>query len=218
MAIPKIMRQEEQVLLSTGLLEYPLSPLTLQETTLLDGPSSPSDCLIPACENLSLAPFVGPVSPRPVSPKSITPPSVPAVELGSDTPPSHNVPATIAPTSLAEINPHWESLPHVREVNAPALIEFKSFEQEKLDPVTGKIIRTHVIFPVVIPKDKDNACISVPPLLEAEGQINSVVPSPSPAIVDESTSTRSGRADERRCRSCTTFALAPNTDTDTDVP
>ena len=171
MAIPKITRQEEHVLLSTGLLEYPLSPLTLQETALLDGPSSPSDCLIPACENLSLAPFVGPVSPspKPISPKPVPSPSVPAVpldELGSDTPPSQDVPATIAPTSLAEINPHWESLPHVREVNAPALIKFKSFEQEKLDPMTGKIIRTRVIFPVVIPKDKDNACILVPPLSE----------------------------------------------------
>ena len=174
MAIPKIMRQEEQVLLSMGLLDYPLSPLTLQETALLDGPSSPSDCLIPVCENLSLAPFTGSVSPKPSLLSSV--PAAPSDELGSDEPPSHEVPDAIAPKSLAQVDPHWESLSKVKEVTAPAIIEFKTYEKEELDPSTGKIVRTRVIYPVITPKE--NNCISIPPLLEAKGQVNSLVPSP----------------------------------------
>ena len=176
MAIPKITRHEEQVLLSTGLLDFPLSPLTLQETALLDGPSSPSDCLIPACENLSLAPFTGPSSPKLILLPSV--PAAPSDELGSDVPPSHKVSNTIAPKSLAQIDPHWESLPKVKEVTVPTIIEFKTYEKEELDPSTGKIVRTHVIYPVITPKEKESDCISVPPLSEAKGQVNSLVPSP----------------------------------------
>ena len=137
MAIPKITQEEEQVLLTTGLLDYPLSPLTLQETALLDGPSSPSDTLIPTCEKLSLAPFMGSGS---VSPRPIPPPSVPAAEPGSDTLPSRDVPDIVAPKSLSQVNSHWEAMPHVREVLAPATIKFKTHEIEELDPTTGKII------------------------------------------------------------------------------
>ncbi len=190
MAIPKITRCEEQVLLSTGLLEFPLSPLTLQETALLDGPSSPSDCLIPACESLSLAPFTGSVSPKPKFLLSV--PATPSDELGSDVPPSHEVPDNIAPKSLAQVDPHWETFPKVKEVTAPATIEFKTFEKEELDPSTGKIVHTRVIYPVITPKEKEKDCISVPPLLEAKGQINSLVPSPlamNPVYIDGSIST-----------------------------
>ncbi len=174
MAVPKITRKEEQVLLSTGLLDFPLSPLTLQETALLNRPSSPSDCLIPACENLSLAPFTGPSSPKPALLPSV--PANPSVELGSDVPPSHEVPETIAPKSLVQVNPYWESLPKVKEVTTPAVIEFKTFEKEELDHSTGKIIHTHVICPVITPRDKESSCISVPPLSEAKGQVNSLMP------------------------------------------
>ena len=177
MAIPKITRKEEQVLLSTGLLDFPLSPLTLQEMALLDGPSSPSDCLIPACENLSLAPFTGPSSPKPALLPSV--PAYPSDKLGSDVPPSLEVPETIAPKSLAQINPYWESLPKAKEVTAPAVIEFKTFEKEELDPSTGKIVCTHVIYPVITPRDKESSCILVPPLSAAEGQVNSLMPCPS---------------------------------------
>ncbi len=189
MAIPKITRQEEQVLLLTGLLDFPLSPLTLQETALLDRPSSPSDCLIPACEKLSLAPFTGSVSPKPIL--SLSVPAAPSDELGSDVLPSHEVPDVIAPKSLAQINPHWETLPHVREVTVPATIEFKSHEKEELDPVTSKIVHTCVIYPIIIPKEKESVCISVPPLSEAKGQINLLVPSPlavKPVNIDGNTS------------------------------
>ncbi len=189
MAIPKITRQEEQVLLSMGLLDFPLSPLTLQEMALLDGPSSPSDSLIPACEKLSLAPFTGSSS---VSPQPILSPSVPAApsdELGSDVPPTQDVPNIIAPKSLAQVNSHWETMPHVREVSAPATIEFKSHEKEELDPVTGKIVRTCIIYPIIIPKEKESVCISVPPLSAAKGQLNSLAPSPlAVKSVDSNTS------------------------------
>ncbi len=189
MAIPKITRQEEQVLLSTGLLDFPLS-LTLQETALLDGPSSPSDSLIPACEKLSLAPFTGSGS---VSPQLILSSSVPATpsdELGFDVPPTQDVPNIIAPKTLAQVNSHWETMPHVREVSTPATIEFKSHEKEELDPVTGKIVRTRIIYPIIIPKEKENVCISVPPLLAAKGQLNSLAPSPlATKSVDSNTST-----------------------------
>ncbi len=190
MAIPKITRQEEQVLLSTGLLDFPLSPLTLQETALLDGPSSPSDCLIPACEKLSLTPFTGSVSPKLILSPSV--PAAPSDKLGSDVLPSHEVPDIIAPKSLAQVHPHWETLPQVREVTAPATIEFKSHKKEELDPVTGKIVRTRVIYPIIIPKEKESTCISVPPLSEAKGQLNSLVPSPlavKPVNIDSNTST-----------------------------
>ena len=130
MAIPKITRQEEQVLLLMGLLDFPLSPLTLQETALLDRPSSPSDCLIPVCENLSLTPFTGSASPKPILLPSV--PATPSDELGSDVPPSHKVPNAIAPKSLAQIDPHWESLPKVKEVTAPAIIEFKTYKKRSL--------------------------------------------------------------------------------------
>ncbi len=176
MAVPKITRKEEQVLLLTGLLDFPLLPLTLQETALLDRPSSPSDCLIPACENLSLAPFTSPLSPKPALLSSV--PANPSVELGSDVPPSHEVPETITPKSLAQINPYWESLPKVKEVTAPAVIEFKTFEKEELDPSMGKIIHTHVIYPVITPRDKESSCIPVPPLSETKGQVNSLMPCP----------------------------------------
>ncbi len=175
MAIPKITREEEQVLLMTGLLDFPLSPLTLQETALLDGPSSPSDVLIPACEKLTLAPFMGSGS---VSPQPIRPPSVPAVpsdKLGSDNPPTHDVPDAMAPKSLTQIDSHWEAMHHVREVSAPTTIEFKTHEIEELDPETGKIIRTHVIYPII--KEKENV-ISVHPLSDVKGELNSLTPSP----------------------------------------
>ncbi len=193
MAIPKITRREEQVLLSTGLLDYLLSPLTLQETALLDGPSSPSNCLIPACEGLSLAPFTGSVSP-----KLKLLPSVPATssdEQGSDVPPSHEVPDNIAPKSLAQVNPHWETFPKVKEVTAPATIEFKTFEKEELNPSTGRMIHTRVIYPIITPKiskETESDCILVPLLLEAKGQLNSLVLSLLTAksvCVDGSTST-----------------------------
>ncbi len=190
MAIPKITRQEEQVLLSMGLLDFPLSPLTLQETALLDGPSSPSNCLIPVCENLSLAPFTGSVSPKLILLPSV--PAAPSDELGSDVLPSHEVPDVIAPKSLAQIDPHWETLPEVKEVTVPATIEFKSYEKEELDPSTGKIVCTRVIYPVITPKEKESVCISVPPLSEAKGQVNSLVPSPlavKPVHIDGITST-----------------------------
>ena len=119
MAIPKITREEEQVLLSMGLLDFPLSPLTLQEMALLDGPSSPSDVLVPACEKLSLAPFMGSGS---VSPQPIQPPSVPAAEPGSNILPSRDVPDIVAPKSLSCVSSHWEAMPHVREVSAPTTI------------------------------------------------------------------------------------------------
>ena len=172
MAIPKITQEEEQVLLSTGLLDFPLSPLTLQEMALLDGPSSPSDVLIPACEKLSLAPFMGS---RSVSPQPISSPSVPAVKLGSDTLPSQDVPDIVAPKSLSCVSSHWEAMPHVREVSAPAIIEFKSHEIEELDPETGNIIQTRVIYPII--KEKENV-ISVPPLSDVKGELSSLTPSP----------------------------------------
>ena len=177
MAIPKITRKEEQVLLLTGLLDFPLSPLTLQETALLDRPSSPSDCLISACKNLSLAPFTSPSSLKPALLPSV--PTDPSDKLGSDAPPSLEVPETIAPKLLAQVNPYWESLPKVKEVTAPAVIEFKTFEKEELDPSTGKIVHTRVIYPVITPRDKESPCISVPSLSAAEGQVNSLTPCPS---------------------------------------
>ncbi len=175
MAIPKITREEEQVLLTTGLLDFPLSPLTLQETALLDGPSSPSDVLIPACEKLTLAPFMGSgsVSPRPIRPPSV--PAAPSDELGSDNPLTRDVPDTVAPKSLTQIDSHWEAMPHVREVSAPTTIEFKTHEIEELDPETGKIIRTRVIYPII--KEKENV-ISIPPLSDVKGELNSLAPSP----------------------------------------
>ncbi len=174
MAIPKITHKEEEVLLTMGLLEFPLSPIMLQETVLLDGPPSPSDSLIPACEHLSLAPFIGPSSPK----LELLPPvpANPPVELGSDVPPTHEVPENVAPTSLALINPEWESLPKVKEVTTPSIIEFKSFEKEELDPSMGVLTRTRVIYPVIIPRE--NSCISVPPLLGTAGQVNSLMPCP----------------------------------------
>ena len=83
----------------------------------------------------------------------------------------------MAPKSLLQVNSHWEAMPHVREVSAPATIEFKSHEIEELDPVTGKIIRTHVIYPIIKEKEKENV-ISVPPLSDVKGELNSLVPSP----------------------------------------
>ncbi len=178
MAIPKITREEEQVLLSTGLLDFPLSPLTFQEVALLDGPSSPSESLISTCEKLSLAPFTdsGSVSPQPILPLSV--PAALSDELGSDALPTQDIPDIVALKSLSQADSHWEAMPHVREVSAPTTIEFKSHEIEELDPVTGKIIRTRIIYPIIIPKEKENACISVPPLSETAGEINSLVPSP----------------------------------------
>ncbi len=80
-------------------------------------------------------------------------------------------------------------MPHVREVSAPARIEFKSHEIEELDPTTGKIIQTRVIYPIIIPKE-ENVCISVPPLSETKGELNSLVPSPlATKSVDGNTST-----------------------------
>ena len=182
MAIPKITQEEEQVLLMTGLLDFPLSPLTLQETALLDGPSSPSDILIPACEKLSLAPLMGSGS---VSPQPISPPLVPAIEPGSDTLPSRDVPNIVAPKSLSCVSSLWEAMPHVREVSAPATIEFQSHEIEELDPETGKIIRTRVIYPII--KEKENV-ISIPPLSDIKGELNSLAPSPL-AVKSEDSST-----------------------------
>ncbi len=83
-------------------------------------------------------------------------------------------------------------MPHVREVTAPATIEFKSHEKEELDPVTGKIVRTRIIYPIITPKEKESTCISVPPLSEAKGQLNSLVPSPlaiKSVTIDGNTST-----------------------------
>ena len=190
MAIPKITRKEEEVLLSTGLLEFPLLPLMLQETVLLDGPSSPSDCLIPACERWSLTLFIGPSSPKPEL--SLPVPANLPIELGSDVPPTHEVLKTIAPNSLALINPDWASLPKVKEVTTPSIIEFKTYEKEELDPSMGKIIQTRVIYPVITPRDKDNSCILVPPFLETKGQVNYLVPcllAARPARVDGTSST-----------------------------
>ena len=188
MAIPKITREEEQVLLSTGLLDFPLSPLILQEMALLDGPSSPSDSLVPAYEKLSLAPFMdsGSVSPQPILSPSV--PATPLDELGSDTLPTQDVPDIVAPRSLSQVNSHWEAMPHVREISAPATIEFKSHEIEELDPVTSKIIRTRVIYPII--KEKESVCISVPPLSETKGELNSLAPPPlAMTSVDGNTST-----------------------------
>ncbi len=189
MAIPKITQKEEEVLLLTGLLDFPLSPLTLQETALLDRPSSPSNCLIPACESLSLAPFTGPSSPKPDVLLSV--PANPPIELGSDIPPTHGVPETIAPKLLAQINPYWESLPKVKEVTAPSVIEFKTYGKEELDPSTGKIFHTRVIYPIITPRDKESSCILVPPFSETKGQLNSLVPCPlaaKPVRVDRTSS------------------------------
>ncbi len=130
-----------------------------------------------ACESLSLAPFTGSVSPKPNLLPSV--PATPSDELGSDVPPSHEVPDVIAPKkSLAQIDSHWETLSKVKEVTAPATIEFKTFEKEELDPSTGRIVHTCVIYPVITPKEKESDCISIPPLSEAKGQVNSLVPSP----------------------------------------
>ena len=223
MAIPKITHKEEEVLLSTGLLDFPLSPLTLQKMALLDGPSSPSDCLIPACEHWSLAPFVGPSSPK--LELSLLVPTNLLVELGSDIPPTHEVPETIAPKSLALINPDWASLPKVKEVTTPSIIEFKTYEKEELDPSMGKIIQTRVIYPVITLRDKENSCISVPPFLETKGQVNSLTSCPlaaRPAHADRMSSANtpcrpggaySGHIDERHCclRRCC-IAFAPDAD------
>ncbi len=190
MAIPKITHKEEEVLLSTGLLDFPLSPLTLQEMALQDGPSSPSDCLIPACERWSLAPFIGPSSPKLDLLPSV--PTNPPVELGSDVPPTHELPKTIAQKSLAQINPDWETLPKVKEVTTPSLIKFKTYEKEELDPSTGRIIHTRVIYPVITPRDKENSCISVPPFSEPKGQVNSLTPCPlaaRPVLIDRTSLT-----------------------------
>ncbi len=185
MAIPKITREEEQVLLSMGLLDFPLSLLTLQEMALLDGPSSPSDVLVPAYQNLSLTPFMGSGSVTPQPKLSPSVPATPSAELGSDGSPTCDVPDSIAPKSLARVDSHWEAMPHVREVTSPATIKFQTHEIEELDPQTGKIIRTRVIFPIIIPKEKET-CISVPPLPAAQGQLNSLTPSPSvaPSVVN----------------------------------
>ncbi len=177
MAIPKITHKEEEVLLSMGLLEYPLSPLTLQEMVLLDGPTSPSDCLIPVCERWSLAPFVGSSSPKPEL--SMPVPTNPSVELGSNVPPMHKVPESIAPKSFSLISSDWECLPKMKEVTAPSIIEFKSCEKEEFDPSTGKVTRIRVIYPIITPRYKENSCISVPPLLESVGQLNSLTSCPS---------------------------------------
>ncbi len=171
MAVPKIIREEEAVLLVTGLLKYPLSPMTLQEMALLDGPPSPSDALIPACERLSLAPFLSPSTPKPEMSSPV--PANPMVEQGSDEPSTHNVLEVVAPTSLTTIDPSWESLPKIQEVTTPSIIEFRSYEKEELDPSTGFLTRTRVIYPVVILKENNNPCISVLPLSATIGQVNS---------------------------------------------
>ncbi len=145
------------------------------------------------CESLSLAPFTGSVSPKPKLSPLV--PATPSDELGSDVPPSHEVPDNVAPKSLAQIDPHWATLPKVKEVTAPATIKFKSFEKEELDPSTGKIIHTLVIYPIITPKtpkETEGDCILIPPLLEAKGQLNLLVPSPSAVksvYIDGSTST-----------------------------
>ena len=113
--------------------------------------------------------------------KPIQPPSVPAApfdELGSDNPPTRDVPDIVAPRSLTQVDSHWEAMPHVREVFAPATIEFKTHEIEELDPTTGKIIQTRVIYPIIKEKEKENV-ISVPPLSDIKGELNSLAPSPS---------------------------------------
>ncbi len=181
MAVPKITREEEAVLLTTGLLKYPLSPMTLQEMALLDGPPSPSDALIPACERLSLAPFLGPSTPKPEMSSPV--PANPVVEQGSNEPPTHDVPEVVAPTSLATIDPSWESLPKIQEVTTPSIIEFQSYEKEELDPSTGFLTRTCVIYPVVILKE--NPCISVPPLSATIGQVNSFESCPPTSEPDD---------------------------------
>ena len=213
MAIPKITREEEQVLLSTGLLDFPLSPLTLQETALLDGPSSPSDSLVPAYEKLSLGPFMdsGTVSPQPI--QSLSVPVTPSDELGSDTLPTKDVPDIVAPRSLTQVDSHWEAMPHVREVSAPATIKFQSHEIEELDPITGKIIRTSVIFPIIIPKEKENTCISVPLLLATKGELNSLAPSPLATKIEDGNTSMTTTP-----RGLPTPLLTPSADRVTPVP
>ncbi len=76
-----------------------------------------------------------------------------------------------------QVDSHWEAMPHVREVSAPATIEFKTHKIEELDPTTGKIIRTRVIYPIIKEKEKENV-ISVPPLSDIKGELNSLAPSP----------------------------------------
>ncbi len=74
----------------------------------------------------------------------------------------------------------------------PAVIEFKTYKKEELDPSTGKIVRTRVIYPIITPKEKESDCIWIPPLSEAKGQLNSLVPSPlavKPVHVDGTTLT-----------------------------
>ncbi len=90
-----------------------------------------------------------------VSPRPIQPPSVPATEPGSDTLPSRDVPNIVASKSLSCVSSYWEAMPHVREVSVPTTIEYKSHEIEELDPETGKIIRTRVIYPII--KEKENS-------------------------------------------------------------
>ncbi len=145
--------------------------------------------LSPACEKLSLAPFTGPgsVSPQPIQPPSV--PAAPSDELGSDTLPTQDIPDIVAPKSLSQVDSHWEAMPHVREVSAPATIEFKSHEIEEFDPITGKIIRTRVIYPIIKEKEQENVCILVPPISELKGELNSLVPTPlAIKSVDGSTS------------------------------
>ena len=183
MAVPKITREEEAVLLATGLLKYPMSPMTFQEMALLDGPPSPSDALIPACEHLSLAPFLGPSTPKPELSSPV--PADPVVEHGSDETPTHDVPEAVAPISLATIDPYWESLPKVQEIVTPSIIEFQSYEKEELDPSTGFLTRIRIIYPVVTPKDNDDPCILVPPILATTGQVNSLESCPPTSEPDD---------------------------------
>ncbi len=133
MAVPKITREEEAVLLATGLLKYPMSPMTFQETALLDRPPSPSDALIPVCERLSLAPFLGPSTPKPELSSPV--PADPVVEQGSDEPPTHDVPEAVAPISLATIDPYWESLPKVQEIVTPILLNFGRMKKKSSTPL-----------------------------------------------------------------------------------
>ncbi len=128
------------------------------------------------CVRVALAPFTGSVSPKPILSPSV--PAAPSDELGSNVSPSHEVPDAITPKSLAQIDPHWESLPKIKEVTAPTVIEFQTYEKEELDPSTGKIIHTRIIYPVITPKEKESVCISIPSLPEVKGQVNSLVPSP----------------------------------------
>ncbi len=183
MAVPKITREEEVVLLVTGLLKYPMSPMTFQEMALLDGPPSPSDALIPTCEHLSLAPFLGPSTPKPELSSPV--PADPVVEQGSDETPTHDVLEAVAPISLATIDPYWESLPKVQEIVTPSTIEFRSYEKEELDPSTGFLTRICVIYPVVTPKDNNDPCISVPPPLATTGQVSSLESCPPTSEPDD---------------------------------